>query len=126
MILSKATEKQDVDTFNAVRNTCLRFRSIVEEKQDDILPPVYLDFYENVLQSLPRRGNKIKVSVNKLSKHFGPNSGAIDDVRKAIGKKKLAIGLVAYREKKIQLVCDWTCFLEEKEVEYHPRFRYNN
>ena len=121
MILSKTTEKQDVDTFNAVRNTCLRFRSIVEEKRDDILPPVYLDFYENVLQSLPRRENKIKVSVNKLSKHFGPNSGAIDDLRKAI-----AIGLVAYREKKIQLVCDWTCFLEEKEVEYHPRYRYNN
>ena len=87
MILSKATEKQDVDTFNAVRNTCLRFRSIVEEKRDDILPPVYLDFYENVLQSLPRRGNKIKVSVNKLSKHFGPYSGAIDNIRKAIGKK---------------------------------------
>ena len=87
MILSKATEKQDVDTSNAVRNTCLRFRSIAEEKRDDILPPVYLDFYEIVLQSLPRRGNKIKVSVNKLSKHLGPNSGAIDDVRKAIGKK---------------------------------------
>ena len=87
MILSKATEKQDVDTFNAVLNTCLTFRSVVEEKRDDILSPVYLDFYENVLQSLPRRGNKIKVSVNKLSKHFGPNSGAIDDVRKAIGKR---------------------------------------
>ena len=78
MILLKATEKQDVDTFNAVRNTCLRFRSIVEKKRDDILPPVYLRFYENVLQSLPRRGNKIKVNVNKLSKHFVPNSGAID------------------------------------------------
>ena len=78
MILLKATEKQDVDTFNAVRNTCLRFRSIVEKKRDDILPPVYLCFYENVLQSLPRRGNKIKVNVNKLSKHFVPNSGAID------------------------------------------------
>ena len=87
MILSKATEKQDVDTFNAVRNTCLRFRSIVEEKRDDILPPVYLDFYEDVLQILSRRGNKIKVSVNKPSKHFGTNSGASDEVKKAIGKK---------------------------------------
>ena len=110
MILSKATEKQDVDTFKAVRNTCLRFRSIVEEKRDDILPPVYLDFYENVLQSLPRRGNKIKVSVNKLSKHFGSNSGAMKSNR----KKELAIGLIAYREKKIQLVCDWTCFFGRK------------
>ena len=51
------------------------------------MPRVYLDFYDNVLERLPRRGNKIKVSVNKLSRHFGPNSGAIDDVSKAIGNK---------------------------------------
>ena len=121
MILAEATEKQDVDTFNAVRNTCLRFRSIVEEKRDDILPLVYLDFYENVLQSLPRRGNKIKAGVNKLSKHFGPNSGAIDDVRKAIGKKNwrsprlliekrkynwFVIGRVFWKKRKLNTIQD--------------------
>ena len=87
MILELATVNQDVITFNAVHNTCSRFRSIIKEKQNDILPRVYLDFYDNVLERLPRRGNKIKVSVNKLSRHFGPNSGATDDVSKAIGNK---------------------------------------
>ena len=87
MILELATVNQDVTKFNAVHNTRSRFRSIIKEKQNDILPRVYLDFYDNVLERLPRRGNKIKVSVNKLSRHFGPNSGAIDDVSKAIGNK---------------------------------------
>ena len=86
-ILELAAVNQDVITFNAVHNTCSRFRSIIKEKQNDILPRVYLDFYDNVLERLPGRGNKIKVSVNKLSRHFGPNSGAIDDVSKAIGNK---------------------------------------
>ena len=126
MILSKATEKQDVDTFNAVCNTCLRFKSIVEEKRYDILSPVYLDFYENVLQSLPRRGNKIKVSGNKLSKHFGPNSGAIDDVRKAIGKKNWRSAWLLIEKRKYNWFVTGRVFWNKKEVEYHPRFRYNN
>ena len=87
MILELATVNQDVITFNAVHNTCSRLPSIIKEKQNDILPRVYLDFYDNVLERLPRRGNKTKVSVNKLSRHFGFNSGAIDDVSKAIGNK---------------------------------------
>ena len=32
------------EPFNAVHNTCSRFRSIIKEKQNDILPRVYLDF----------------------------------------------------------------------------------
>ena len=133
MILSKATEKQDVDTFNAARNTCLRFRSIVEEKRDDILPPVYLDFYENVLQGLPRRGNKIKVSVDKLSNHFGPNSGAIDDVRKAIGKKNwrsawlliekrkynwFVIGRVFWKKRKLNTIQDLDIITDTTQYEW--------
>ena len=87
MILELATVNQDVITFNSVHNMCSRFRSIIKEKQNDILPRVNLDFYDNVIERLSRRGNNIKVSVNKLSRHFGPNSGAIDDVSKAIGNK---------------------------------------
>ena len=40
--------------------------------------------YLNVFQEEEIR---VSVSVNKLSRHFGPNSGAIDDVSKAIGNK---------------------------------------
>ena len=49
MILELVTVNQDVITFNAVHNTCSRFRSIIKEKQNDILPRVYFDFYDNVL-----------------------------------------------------------------------------
>ena len=49
MILELATVNQDVITFNAVHNTCLRLRSIIKEKQNDILPRVYLDFYDHGL-----------------------------------------------------------------------------
>lgn len=87
MILQSATFHRDVNTYNAVYNTCLRFRTIIEEKKSDILPRIYLDFYDNVLERLPRRGDKFKVSVNKLSRHFGIGSSAIDEVRKAIGNK---------------------------------------
>ena len=59
MILELATVNQDVITFNAVHNLCSRFRSIIKEKQNNILPRVCLDFYDNVLERLPRRGNKI-------------------------------------------------------------------
>ena len=111
----------------------MRFRSIAEEKRDDILPPVYLDFYENVLQSLPRRGNKIKVSVNKLSKHFGPNSGTIDDVRKAIGKKNwrsawlliekrkynwFVIGRVFWKKRKLNTIQDLDIITDTPQDEW--------
>ena len=38
MILELATVNQDVITLNAVHSTCSRFRSIIQEKQNDILP----------------------------------------------------------------------------------------
>ena len=48
---------------------------------------VHINFPENIFQNLPRRANKIKVSVRKLSKFFGSCSGVIECVSKAIGKK---------------------------------------
>ena len=47
---------------------------------------VHINFAENVLQHLPRRANKGKVSVKKLSKFFGSCSGVIECVSKAIAK----------------------------------------
>ena len=59
--------------------------------------------------------------MNKLSKHFGPNSGAIDDVRKAIGKKNwrsawlliekrkynwFVIGRVFWKKRKLNTIQD--------------------
>ena len=48
---------------------------------------VHINFPENIFQNLPRRANKIKVSVRKLSKFFGSCSGVIECVSKAIGKE---------------------------------------
>ena len=122
MILELATVNQDVVTFNAVHNTCSRLRSIIKEKQNDILPRVYLDCYDNVLERLPRRGNKIKVSVNKLSRHFRPNSGAIDDVSKAIENKNWRSAWLLIEKQKYSWFVIDRVFLEgEKEGEYHPR-----
>ena len=115
MILELATVNQDVITFNAVHNTYSRFRSIIKEKQNDILPRVYLDFYDNVLERLPRRGNKIKVSVNKLSRHFGPNSGAIDDVSKAIGNKNWRLAWLLIEKQKYSWFVIYRVFWKEKK-----------
>ena len=93
MILELATVNQDVITFNAVHNTCSRFRSIIKEKQNDILPRVYLNFYDNVLERLPRRGNKIKVSVNKLSRHFWPLETKIGDRLGCLSRNENTVGL---------------------------------
>ena len=117
MILELAIVNQDVITFNAVHNTCSRFRPIIKEKQNDILPRVCLDFYDNVLVRLPRRGNKIKVSVNKLSRHFGPNSGAIDDVSKAIGNKNCRSAWLLIKKRKYRwFVIDRVFWKEKKKV----------
>ena len=85
MILN-VTKSHAIDAFYSISRTCKRFQSVIEGKKDEILPMVHINFPENLLQNLPRRANKIKVSVKKLSKFFGSCSGLIECVSKAIGK----------------------------------------
>ena len=87
MILMDETKSHAIDAFYSISQTCKRFQSVTEGKKDEILPMVHINFPENVFQNLPRRANKIKVSVKKLSKLFGSCSGLIECVSKAIGKK---------------------------------------
>ena len=84
MILMKASTS---DTFDSISNTCRRFKSLLEERKEDILPMVHIDFPEKVYNDLPRRSNKVKVSVKKLPMCFGPASGIIECISKGIGKK---------------------------------------
>ena len=86
MILMSVTKSRAIDAFYSISRTCKRFQSVIEGKKDEILPMVHINFAENVFQNLPRRANKIKVSVKKLSKFFGSCSGVIECVSKAIGK----------------------------------------
>ena len=66
MILMNVTKSHAIDGFYSISQTCKRFQSVIEGKQDEILPMVHISFSENVFQNLQRRANKIKVSVNKL------------------------------------------------------------
>ena len=71
------------------------------------MPRVYLDFYDKVLERLPR-GNKIKV---------GPNSGAIDDVSKAIGNKNWRSAWLLIEKRKYSwFVIDRVFWKEKKKV----------
>ena len=87
MTLINATKSQGMDAFHSISKTCTRFKSVIEGEKEEIIPLVHLNFHENVLQSLPRRGKKITISVKKLSKFFGPSSWVIDCINKAIGKE---------------------------------------
>ena len=87
MILMNLTKSYAIDAFYSISRTCKRFQSVIEGKKDEILPMVHINFPENIFQNLPRRANKIKMSVKKLSKFFGSCSGVIECVSKAIGKK---------------------------------------
>ena len=100
MILMNVTKSHAIDAFYSISRTCKRFQSVIEGKKDEILPMVHINFPENAFQNLPRRANKIKVSVKKLSKFFGSCSGVIECVSKAIGKKTLALHLVINRKAK--------------------------
>ena len=75
------------DTFDSISNTCRRFKSLLEERKEDILPMVHIDFPEKVYNDLPRRSNKVKFSVKNLSMCFGPASGIIKCISNGIGKK---------------------------------------
>ena len=87
MILMNVTKSHAIDAFYSISRTCKRFQSVIEGKKDEILPMVHINFPENAFQNLPRRANKIKVSVKQLSEFFGSCSGVIECVSKAIGKK---------------------------------------
>ena len=71
MIFMNVTNSHAIDVFYSISRTCKRFQSVIEGKKDEIPPVVHISFPENVFQNLPRRANKIKVGVKKLSKFFG-------------------------------------------------------
>ena len=100
MILMNVTKSHAIYAFYSTSQTCKRFQSVIEGKKDQILPMVHINYLENAFQNLPRRANKIKVSVKKLSKFFGSCSGTTECVSKAIGKKTLALHLVINRKAK--------------------------
>ena len=96
MILINVTKSHAINVFYSISLNCKRFQSVIEGKKDELLPMVHINFPENVSQNLPRRANKIKVSVKKLSNFFGSCSGVIE----CDWKKTLALHLVINRNAK--------------------------
>lgn len=83
MILLKATTL-DSTTFYSISSTCRRFKTLLNERKEHLLPMVHIDFPEHLYNGLPRRSNKIKVSVRELSRRFGPSSGIIECISKGV------------------------------------------
>ena len=84
IILIKSTT---LDNYASVRKTCQRFKILLEDKVEDILPMMHINFPENLYNSLARRSNRIKVSVRKLTTALGQGSGSIEAIRDGIAKK---------------------------------------
>ena len=100
VLILEHSMKNDFDTFKSIVNTCSRFRTIIQPRRSSLLPSVYLDFYSDFLEKLPFYGNKVKVSVIKLSRHFGSGSGAIDDICKAHTHKNWKSALLILEKQK--------------------------
>ena len=122
------TKSHAIDAFYSISQTCKIFQSVIEGKKDEILPMVHINFPENVFQNMPRRANKIKVSLNKLSKFFGSSSGAIECVSKAIGNKLWrSVWLLIAKRKHNWFIIERGFWKQSKyaKCESSPAIRYN-
>lgn len=77
--------KNPIQEYHSIIRTCSRFQ-IVKQKGIQLLPRVYIQTHEEFEHSY--RQNLIKVSVRKLTKVFGQNSGLILDISNLISEKK--------------------------------------
>ena len=109
------TKSHAIDAFYSISRTCKRFQSVTEGKKDEILPMVYINFPENIFQNLPRRTNKIKVSVKKLSKFFGSCKGVTECASKAIGKKLRRSAWLLTAKRKYNCFIIERAFWEQKQ-----------
>ena len=80
--------KNSTETYAIFSKTCSRFNDILKLKKDALPPHIHMKFPESVFYSLPRIHYKIKVSVRKVMKTFGPNSTVATDLAELIDDKK--------------------------------------
>ena len=90
MILIDAVKssKNVAETYLSVSRTCSRFNEIVQRKKESLLPRIYINFPDVVLESLPRWNDMTKVSVRKILKMFGPFSGVAMSLASIVNDKK--------------------------------------
>ena len=73
-----------IQSYHSIMETCFRFQ-IVKQKRKRLIPQVYIDTHEKFEHSSHQ--NMIKVSVRKLTKLFGQNSGPLLDISNIIKEK---------------------------------------
>ena len=80
--------KNSTETYAILSQTCSRFNDILKRKQDKLLIHIHMKFLNSVYDSLPGFHNKIKVTVPKITKKFGPNSRVATDLFEIVDDKK--------------------------------------
>ena len=80
--------KNSTESCAILSQTCSRFKDILKRKKDTCLTHIHMKFPESVFDSLPRFHNKIKVSVRKIMKTFGPKSGVATSLAEIVDDKK--------------------------------------
>ena len=112
-ILTNAVKSSEnvAETFRYISHTCVRFQEIISTQKDFILSRIYIPFSENELKSFPRRSNRIKVSVRKLTSIFGPSSGVVMSLQTIIlNNRKWKSAWLLLREKEHSWVLVERCF----------------
>ena len=74
LVNSRMSSKRPVNTYQSVSRTCSRFKEIIMNRKESLLPRVYITFPDGMVKNLPAFDNKIKISVRKIIKIFGPLS----------------------------------------------------
>ena len=90
MILVDAvnSSKNSTETYAILSQTCSRFSYILRQKKDALLPHINMKFPDGVFDTLPCFHDKIKVSVRKIMKTFGPNSEVATSLAEIVNNKK--------------------------------------
>ena len=87
MILVKAVEAS-IDSFDSMSSTCVRFKELLENQKDKLLPSLHLPLSEKEQKELNRYNGKIKISTRKLVKMFGANSGVAKRVSEIVANQR--------------------------------------
>ena len=90
LILINAAKSSEnaTETYLYLSRTCSRFKQILQPKKGTLLPRIYMQFPDDIFESLPRWYDTRKVSVRKVMKIFGPLSGVAISLAKIVDNKK--------------------------------------
>ena len=66
LVNSVMSSKSPLNTYQSVSRTCSRFKEIIMNGKESLLPRVYLTFPDGLVKNLPAFDNKIKISGRRI------------------------------------------------------------